>query len=112
MRTLFICLFIVVSGCGGSPTASVADGGQAQTTAFNCRGSSCDSAKQYCILTKVGDTTMAGTCATFASGCGGCCASNNAQSEWRRLENGSNNCDGATLLCQQSNSEVTVICQK
>ncbi len=70
----------------------------------------CDAKTQYCL-----ESTPSGgkVCANFAPSCSNCdCATDNAESEWKRLNNKTINCTGALILCSESNGAVSVTCKK
>lgn len=101
--------------CTTTPDNGKDSGGEDTKGPFDCGGDTCDSATQYCILSTVrgSNGVSAYACVPFPSGCTSCdCASSNAESAWKAAENGTSNCTGVTILCNQSDSRITVNCQQ
>ena len=79
---------------------------------FDCNGTMCDAATEYCILSAIGDTTASSVCAPLPTSCTSCDCIGDVEPTWKELENNTDNCTGATQYCSSSNGEVTVTCQK
>lgn len=95
---------------GGSPDGG---GGGGAGDTFACQAETCDSASQFCILSKGGASLMSFGCVPLPSGCHSCsCASDVTEKSWKSAKDGTANCTGATLLCSESRGGITVTCQK
>lgn len=98
--------------CTEEDDASAGDGGSASAT-FKCGSEQCDSKSEYCIVSQVGTSVLGSMCAALPSSCDSCdCAPDDAESAWKKKQNGTNNCTGVTFMCSAKNGEVTVTCSK
>jgi hypothetical protein len=74
----------------------------------------CDAASEYCLESYVNSVQMAGTCAPLPEACHACdCVlEQDIDAVWRDLNDGSSNCDGAVVYCQQDDAAIWVTCNK
>src|SRR5436305_845603 len=112
---ILVVLSIGAAGCGSEEDAhsknsaenTSQQGPGTQDPRFECQpGLQCDSATQYCLISKKGKAIFTSACEKLPDPCHGCPC---AQSDAPRHFPTSNNCKG-WVLCDQRNSRISVTC--
>lgn len=75
----------------------------------------CDAATQYCLRSypsRLGPGSN-NVCVPKPSGCNACsCASANAEAAWKKANDNTINCTGATIVCENKDGAIVVDCVK
>lgn len=115
MNALLILLATTsLFACGGDDDSADTNNNTDNTpTTIECGGTTCTTATQYCVQTRVGsfDAPSSDFCLSKPASCTSCdCL--NVTEDFEAQQSGANNCTGAIISCGSQNGAISASCTR